>query len=380
MKKLFFSLVILAMFFLGVPTHASAMEVRKGDTVRVSSEEQIEGSALLVSEDVTVDGIINGDLYCAGKHVRITGQVFGDVICAGQFVEISGSVDGSVRVAAQELIVNSDVMRNVTVVGQSVTIAAESYVAGEVFVAGQEIQLSGEIQDDVVAYGNILSVGGTVGGDTHLNGNRLTIKSSSALLGSTNYRGPVAATIEEGASLSGAINYTQTKEMSENRGSKPRMLNGPGIGGVLFPMITMGIAAFVLHKLFPGFMQRVDETLRKSPLHAGLYGLLVVIGGPIALVLLCLTLVGIPLAFIAFLFWIILAMLAHTFTVFSIGYWILAQIKQDQTPVKAVLAGAVVLSILNALPIIGFFSTMFSFFVGIGAASKTLLSYRKLNS
>lgn len=379
MKKLFFSLVFLGAFLFGLPSSVNAMEFRKGDTVRVTSGEEIEGSVLMVSEDITVDGVINGDLFCAGKHVRITGQVFGDVICAGQFVEITGAVDGSVRVAAQEFDLNADVTRNVTVVGQQVTIGSESYISGEVATAGQDITLNGEISDEVVAYGDALTVGGVIGGDTHFNGNSLTVKSSSSLLGSTNFNGPQSPTVEDGASVSGQINYRQIDSTKKERNPGPRMPQGAGIGGVLFPMLTMGIAGFVLFKLFPGFMQRVDETLRQSPLHSGLYGLLVVIGGPIVLILLCLTLIGIPLAIIAFLFWLILSLLAHTFTISSIGYWTLTQIKQDHTPVKALLAGTVVLAIVNALPIVGLFSSMISFFIGIGAASKALLSYRKLS-
>jgi len=380
MKKLFFSLVFLAVLLFGLPTPAQAMEFRKGDAVKVTTEEEIDGSVLLVSEDITVDGVINGDLFCAGKRVKITGQVFGDVICAGQFVEISGSVDGSVRVAAQELDLNGDVTRNVTVAGQTIVLSSDSYIAGEVATAGQEIMLNGEIADEVVAIGNALTVGGVIGGDTHFNGNSLTVKSSSTLLGATNYNGAESPVVEDGASISGKINYRHIDSTKKDRDVAPRMSQGSWIGGIVFPMLTMGVAGFALFKLFPGFMQRVDETLRKSPLHAGLYGLLVVIGGPIVLILLCLTLIGIPLAIITFLFWLILALLAHTFTLFSIGTWILAQIKQEHTPVKALVAGTVVLSILNALPVVGFFSTMMSFFIGIGAASKALLSYRNLNS
>jgi hypothetical protein len=265
-------------------------------------------------------------------------------------------------------------------VGQTVVLSSESYIAGEVATAGQDIMLNGEIADEVVAYGNALTVGGMIGGNTHFNGNSLTVKSSSTLLGSTNFNGPQSPRVEDGASISGQINFKQTESTTKERQTSPRMPQGSGIGSIVFPMLTMGIAGFVLFKLFPGFMQRVDETVRKSPLHAGLYGLLVVIGGPIVLFLLCLTLIGIPLAIIAFLFWLILALLAHTFTIFSIGYWSLAQVKQEHTPVKALVAGTVILSILNALPIVGFFSTMMSFFIGIGAASKALLSYRNSNS
>jgi predicted acyltransferase (DUF342 family) len=57
-------------------------------------------------ESVSVETVIDDDIYVCGDNVLISGTVLGDVIACGGLVSISGNVTGDVMAGAGNIVVS----------------------------------------------------------------------------------------------------------------------------------------------------------------------------------------------------------------------------------------------------------------------------------
>jgi len=100
-----------------------------------------------------------------------------------------------------------------------------------------------------------------------------------------------------------------------------------------------------------------------------LVGLLASFVVPAGLVTLGLTLVGIPVAILGLLAWILLVMLSMPIAAYYLGSMVLARAKNA---VAIMAVGAVLLVVLMYVPLVGWFATLIAYFIGTGALVRQL--------
>ena len=100
-----------------------------------------------------------------------------------------------------------------------------------------------------------------------------------------------------------------------------------------------------------------------------LIGFIVFVLTPILVVILCITIIGIPIAILLILFFFIVWYLSSMFVMTYIGQRIIGLFKKEGTAslLLSFIIGLIVIELLKSIPIAGILITLFVWFVGVGA-------------
>src|SRR5437660_3498589 len=301
LRSSFHALVLSgALLVLAAPSAAMAAEVRNGAAAVVAPGETLNDDLFASGQTVTVAGRVTGDVYAAGQTVVVTGTVDGDLIAAAQQVVVDGTVNGNVRAAGAVVTVNGHVGRSVTGAAQQVNISSSGSVDGSLVAAGETISAFGPVGRGITAGGGTLQLGGTVGGKVLAWANTLSLGPSTRIAGDLEYRSETQAEIPSGT-VAGRVQY----DPIQREARQAPLLNGLfDFGGLvwLFGSALLGALAIIFA---PRASARAVELGRQQPVQTFGVGLLVLFSVPLMVVLIAVTLVGIPIALaLGALYWV----------------------------------------------------------------------------
>ncbi len=334
-QKVFLALVL---FLFGVSSLApvAAFEARQGESVTVPKGTTIQGSLAVAGNAITIDGTVNGDLYCGGQTIVVRGNVNGDIICAGQTLTVSGTVSGNIRAAGQLIEVAGPVKRNITAAGQTITITPGAVISGEVLAAGKTV---------------ILGEGVRITGD-------LTYMSVGELTEAT------------GAAVGGKITHfvpkkDDWKKPVVKRDWMPRQKPWPtnAVGSIIFYLIVGAIAVLI----GPTYAVRVTEKIQRRPFVAGFIGFLSFLVVPMVVIMMAMTLIGIPLAMIVGFIFGLMLLMSRVYVSLIAGEKTVAFFGRKKPQLLTqILVGVPVLWLLFKVPVLGWALSLLALFWGMG--------------
>jgi hypothetical protein len=343
-----FAFPALAALTLLVPLVASAQAV---PTV-VAKDEIVRDNLLRFGPDVTVEGTVTGDVVVAASNVTINGTVEGDVLGFASEITVAGTVKGNLRVAAAAITVTGTVGRNVTVAGSRVELAKDSKVGGTVAAAGEQVDALGSVGKSVTAYATLVNLGGTIGGDARV---LLTRNAQAAL----------TVRADEGTSVAGNLHYRARQQVNIPDGVVKGAVTFDRIIGDTFQSslaaaVAVGrvvrfagvlLVGILLLWLLPHFLPAVVETMRRATGRSVLTGVIVLFAGPIAFVVLLITLVGIPLAVVLFVLYVLAIAMAKLFAGYWVGGMLAERFRWNLKPYAVLAIGFAVLElVLTVVP------------------------------
>lgn len=337
-----------SLFLLVSSTHAQSAE---SENTVVESGEVISRDYFAANETVQVLGTINGDVYVAGGKIIINGVVNGDVIAAGGVVTIGGLVTQDVRVAGGTVQIVGTVTKNVTAAAGTVLVSPEARVGGNMLIFGGNTELDGTINGNVNAFAQNLTI------------------TNSTIHGNVDYWSDREALVSGDAAVNGEIKRhetnTQTRQWKENANAAGR---GAHTASAVVSFFTTLIVGLLLIKLFPKYIKRSKEILDKELPKAFLRGSIAMFVIPLVLILLMITIVGIPLALIGALVFVIYLYVGRIFALVAIGSYILRKMKTNESLSMSFLLGLIVYFFLGFIPVIGGILTFIVTLVGLGTA------------
>jgi cytoskeletal protein CcmA (bactofilin family) len=302
---------------------------------RVEFHERVKRSAYLSGGDVTVRGAVGRNLYAAGGEVRLEGEVGGDARLAG----------GSLRVepAAQ--------------------------VTGDATLAGGSIDVDGSIGGDLSAYGDRVFVNGRVDGDVRLAGDRLRLGPKARISGEVSYRSGQDLVVDPGAQAGGGI-----EAITSDRAWRRAAHGASIVGGITLSLGLMLLGA-ILVLAMPRFSREAVATIGQKPWEVLGLGLAVLVGVPVLLVMLVITIIGIPLAVLLALAYGALLMIGYLVGALFVGDFALGRIdaaKLGSTWWRALfmVLAIVVIAIVDVVPVLGPVATGILFLAGLGAFTR----------
>lgn len=310
--------------------------------------------------DVSVEDSVAGDLMASGAVVSVTAPVAGDLLSAGARVTASGRVAGSVRAAGAEVTLAGPVGHNVTLAGGSVRIAPTGRVEGNAYLAGGEVVIDGEVLGSVRASAGTVRILGTVTGPVELSADRVVVGPGAHLAARLTHSSPKPADVAPGARIDGTIAH------------QPVSTVGSWVGRIL-KIVTFLVTGAFFVALFPRTLQDLRDTLRERPWPTMGLGLAALVVVPIVLVLLAVTLLGLPLALIGAALFAGALYVARTGAAVWLGDRVLGGDPGRGARVTAFLLGGVLLLLAGLLPWVGWAITLLATLAGLGAAAKLLL-------
>ncbi len=370
-RRLFPILVLISLFFF-LPNVVFAQEEARN--IVVEKGEIINRDFFAAGETVTISGIVNGDVYVAGGTVSVDGTINGDLLAGAGIITLLGDVSDDVRVGGGNVLINGTIGKNLTVGGGSVTITSEAIIDGSLLAFAGTLDVKGPIGKEANVFAGQALIGNQVGGDLKGSIEELVLTSEARILGDLEYESKKEADIDEDAIISGET----TRKLPEKREAqiekfapelRPAILGITAIGLYLkfFSFVVSFLFGLLFLYLFPKRAQEISKILTSRPWRSLGVGLLAMVLFPVALLLLAITIVGIPLMLLIIPLFVFLLYFSKIFTSLVVGRYILLRFKIKKSWNWALLVGLIIYYLLRLVIIISPITVFVFTTLGLGA-------------
>jgi len=316
-----FSAIIMLMIFLGLLSSGG------------------HGLETLSGEIVSIDSPVDDDVFAAGNIVNINAPVDSAVV-AGGTVNVNAPIKGDLFAAGGQVYVNADVGGKVVTAGGTVNQGGN--VGTNLVAAGGQINIlpKSEIgRDALIAGGDVVNAG-------QINGT-LTVSASSL----------------QNSGNASKVDFYQVETRQEERREEP--LERIDIFTILM-IIGYFILGLILVHYLPKVFMAVDKEITSSPVIKTIVGFVTLIAVFIAILLVAVTVVGLPIAGLSLLLVAASMMLSGTFVSFSLGQWIGKNLKVSQSNLVFFTMGFVILNVLFLIPYLGGLVSFIALSLGFG--------------
>jgi cytoskeletal protein CcmA (bactofilin family) len=352
-----------------------AFDSRAGDLVTVGGEEEVQGDLYLGGRAITTTGIVHGSVFAAGQTVSIAGTIDDGATLGGQTVTLSGRIGRGVRVGASTVDATGDIEGDLVAGCGTLTVADGARVGEDLVFGAGKVYVLGEVEGDIKGGAETLVIAGRVGGDVEVKVGTLEVKPGAVIEGNLSYTAGTESDIPAGA-VKGTIAFTERIEEEDTREVR-RGLGALGpfflLAGIIWKIVAYLMAlvtGIVLILLLPGRMAGASDAIRTQTGASAGWGAIALFVTPIAAIVVCITIVGLPIGLISLALWGILLYLSQLPVGLLIGHLILGHSKPLEGRgfmIGSLALGLLLLTLLRAIPLLGFFVWLTIALFGMGA-------------
>jgi len=365
----------MALIFAGVaaavalPMPARAADTKHEPNFVLGKDEVVHNDLYVATTRARVDGTVEGDLIIFTQSADINGHITGDLIIFGHTLRISGQVDGNIRAFSNTTTITGTVGKNVSSFSEVLNLDSGSRIGGGVTLFTQTAGFDGKIGRDIYGFLGTASISGLVGGNVWLKGDQMNISSGAEVKGKTLFKGKHQPTVSDRAKLASPVQYEFWTERPAYRTSSYYVWK-------LIWTAATALFGLVLFNLMPGFAQETANSA-SSRFGASLgLGVLVFFGVPIAAIVACVTVIGIPLGIGAVLLWLAALFSSQIVVGSTVGSWLLGPARETWGLIGRMAIGLVLVRLAFFIPHIGGWIEFGVFLWGMGAMS--LAIYKRL--
>lgn len=362
---------VLLGVMLALPTAASATEFRRGQSVTVAKDETVKSDLFISGTGARIDGTVDGDVFFFGQRMEVNGHVTGDVIAFGQAVQIRGQVDGNVRFFGNNVTVSGSVGKNMMVFNDFANVESGGRVGGSLTAFAGSVGLDGRVGRDLLLFVGQANISGAVGGGIRAKGDSMTINSTAEINGPVHFEGHKAPVVSAQAKLASPVEFKKLER-------KPKYLNRDYYIWRVIWTAALILFGLVLLMLLPKLGREAISAAEQFGAPIGL-GVLIFFGVPIAAIIACITVVGIPLGILAVGIWFLMLCCAELVVGAVVGNWILGRGRSNWEIIGRMALGFVLVRIvytfLAQVHVLALLGALGIWMWGMGAVSLAL--YRR---
>lgn len=349
---------------LCVTTPGQAIDLRHVEhgVVNVDPGEVIDDTLVVFAQSVHIDGTVNGSVIAFGMEVDVGGTVLGNVTVFTRRLDIDGVVEGDVLAFAQSLSLRGRIGGDLWAFNESTTQDEENQIGGNATLFAGDGGIDGSVGRDLTMFGGILTVGGEVGRGVRFRGNQIVVRAPAQIGGdlSAVVRSEEMAEIDPAAVILG----DRSIELQE-REERPAFTAWTVVWQVL-RVVSGFLVGLILFWALPP-LARVDFGDGRVLLTSGGVGFLAVVAAPAAVLILAVTIVGLHLAFLTLLLWLIGIYLSKLMVAQFIGGSLLGRKPDGAATALGLLLGVVLVVAAVNLPFVGWLINFLLVLVGLGA-------------
>lgn len=339
--RLFITLALVALALAALPAAAFAGTDTAGNVLATDSDSNPSG--------------VEGDLYWAGQNLNLDdASIDRDIIAAGDSLSIRDcTVGGAIRLAARTIdIAKTTVDGSVTVAGQHVVLNADS-TASCFYAVGETVALRGSVKSAALA-GDTVTIDGTVDGDVEVWADKLVLGKNARITGTVN-----AHVSEDPERAAGAEVGALKIDRTENEDTST--VNDI-IGGIVAAALSTCFVALLLELVFPRATASAAGMLHQRPTPLWVSGLLGTVAIVPAVLLLIISIAGLPLAGTLLCGVIGIALVSAAFA----GCAIARMVGHSQNRYAMAAVGGIIAGVLTAIPLVGDFISGVAFVFTLG--------------
>lgn len=312
------------------------------------------GNVLATDSDSNPSGV-EGDLYWAGQSLDLDdASIDHDIIAAGESLSIRDcTVGGAVRLAARTIdIAQTTIDGSVTVAGQHVVLNTDS-TANCFYAIGETVALRGSVKSAALA-GDTVTIDGTVDGDVEVWADKLILGKNARISGTVN-----AHVSEDPERAAGAEVGALKIDRTENEDTSTV---NDAIGGIVAAALSTCFVALLLELVFPRATASAAGMLHQRPTPLWVSGLLGTVAIIPAVLLLIISIAGLPLAGALMCGVIGIALVSAAFA----GCAIARMVGHSQNRYAMAAVGGIIAGVLTAIPLVGDFISGVAFVFTLG--------------
>lgn len=335
-RRIALTLAVVALLFPLATGFAAAQSIQGASgTIVVDEGETVDGIDG-VAGTIVVRGTVNGDVSGAAGSIRVaeTGRVDGDVQAAAGTIIVDGAVGGSVQTGAGSF----------------------------------ELTETGRIEGSVDVGAGSVTVDGAVGGDVRAAADSIVLGPNADVGGEFRYD---AGTFTESPDATVAGGVVEDTDLRGDTGIGFGFDPAPSWVGVAYGAATSLALGAVLLLAFPRLSRDVADRVGGDSLRSGGAGLAALIGTPILLVLVAITIVGIPLALVGIGAYVAALWVGSVYGRYALGSWVLGQFGRPNRWV-ALLLGVLGVALIGLVPWVGGLVDLLVLLLGLGALGLAL--------
>ncbi len=343
---------------------AAAMTVRKGEDVTVPAGETLHDSLIAAGEVVRIDGIVEGDVVVFAGRVVVKGTITGNLVAWTQRLQLDGTVSGTVFAGAQQVALAGGVGRNAFTFAQTATLPPGGRVDGDLISWVQDLAVDGRVGRDLWAMSETPTVSGEVGRNVRAKTRRLHLLGTAKVAGDVSAIVPATdrVVVDQGASIGGKVSAELPEPKSRKKVWLWRLV---GLGAALF-------TGLFLAWLAPATTTGPVDTLRVLGQAWG-RGAIVLFVLIAATIVLCVTLVGLPLGLASLAVFVFALYTGPIVLAGAIGRKLLgAPAGLNARYALGLVAGLVLLTIALQMPFVGVLTRLIATPLGVGMAYTAL--------
>ena len=334
------------------------------DTARAS----VGDSRLSAGDEVTMDEYVPGNVYLAAGRVNLDNRIGGSAFVTGGEVGVSGSIGHNLFAAGGDLSIEGEVEGDVHAAGGKLRVQRGARLRGDATLAGGTIDAEGDVGGDLQAYGESIYVNSIIGGDLQLAGEDIRIGPDTRVSGRLEYKSGGRFVMDPMAQVVQGVKQLDANDRGWLRKGGHRSSRG---GRTMFSIGVLVLGTLLILGL-PAFSREAATAIRREWLQSAAIGCVMLIGVPLAAVILMITIIGIPLALMMVFGYMVLLMLGYVIAAIFVGDFALERLGGERVKsvgwrVLFLLLALVLLSIVRHLPLIGGLAVALLFVAGIGA-------------
>lgn len=339
---------------------------------------------------IRVTDAVKGNLYVAGGRITVAQAVQGNATLAGGAVALQAAVGGDLRVAGGDITLDNAVGGALNASGGNITLGSAAVVQNAAALYAGHVTIDGKVNGPLRVYAEKIVLNGQVLGDVELNAEEIELGPLTKLGGALRYSGNAQFKTAEGAVIGGAVvrggAMNGRPDMHHDKQWHGQMMGGGGwaaaIFATLFGFVALLAMAALFLLVFAGFSRRAANTMQARPWPAFAAGLALLLGTPTVAILLCVTLIGIPLGIVLLLLWPLMLMTGLIVGIFCVAQRVRYAIqKQPPNESSAATMGFFALTLLlvlaiGSVPVIGGLLIFVLLLLGTGGCALEL--YRQV--
>lgn len=327
-----------------------------GDNLTLSG--QYQKDLYVFGNDINFDGTVAGDVFIAGNNIKLTGEVGGDIFFIGNDVKIDTHTQGSVRGFGGHLVITGTVGRNLVVWGGRSEIDAD--VAWHTTVYGGELAIRGEHQR-VDITGDTITVSGVIDGPLVIKNfgkrSETGILATARIGGNLDYTGRHDPNIAPGAEIGGRRDIKKMTAIDASEAA----FGAEDVFSWLVGFFGLLAVGLVVLSLWGRPVEQLTQQLREKNYRLILPGFILLLAVPIGILLLFVSVIGIPLSLLLLCFYLAYLYLSQIFVSLMIGEFIrerwqrrpYLQASSGQRLFFTLLIGLFAFRLIVVIPVVG---------------------------
>jgi hypothetical protein len=277
---------------------------------------------------------VNGDLMTAGQTVTVESAIDGDLATAGSQDTVAAPVSGYVLAAGRNAVIGDDAR-----------------------LAGSTVQFEGRVERDLSIGAATAVIDGHVGGNVEARADRVSVMPGAVIDGDLVVHAMRPPDISPDAQVRGQVRYEEI-EQSRFGGWFAMWL----VGFLALLILGLPIVAFA-----PVWATRIADVMSARFGVSLLTGLVLLVLVPLVVALLAVTVVGIPLAVVLAALYFSVLLASGVFVSCEIGAWLLGRMGRPAAPWQRLTLGAIIVSFVISLPMVGWVFAILIVMLGFGA-------------